>query len=492
MRSRNFRNCSYPMNGGTLLIPAEKIEEIRNKADIVNIISEYVPIKKRGRNYLGLCPFHSEKTASFTVSPEKQLFHCFGCGEGGNSITFLMKIENFSFAEAVKELGSKVGIAVEHDEKEGQSRGEKEKLLEVMLLAFKFYRSCLDDKDGEKAREYIRQREISKDVAGLFGIGSAPNSWDALFNFLFSRGVSQTLMEKAGLVIPKEGGSGCFDRFRGRLMFPVMDIRGNVVAFSGRSLDNNDPKYLNSPDSAIYHKGEILFGLNFAKDEMKKEKTGILVEGNIDLVTLHQAGIKNSVAPLGTALTPTHAKVLARFIETAVLAFDSDVAGVNATDRSAAILNEAGIRTKVAVFEGAKDPDEFIKKEGAEKFREIINSALPFIEFKIRNMAKKVDLKNIESRSKLIKDYGKLLLLEKDPFIQQEYAKLAALITGSEAENILADIRKESYYKGIGSRKLRQTTEKPQSKILEAEKNLIIAGMHSKEAMEKIKNAITP
>ena len=309
------------------MIPKQIIEEIRNKADIVKIISEYLHIKKRGKNYLGLCPFHAEKDPSFTVSPEKQLFHCFGCNEGGNVFAFIMKTENIGFAEAVEELGTKVGVAVPKTTGRRTNKPEKEKAGQIMNLACKYFQSCLESKPGEAAHTYLNKRGIEKKTQETFHLGYAPPGWDNLFNFLVSRGASPQLIEKTGLVIAREGEKGYYDRFRNRLIFPVIDHRNQVVAFSGRSLGNEEPKYLNSPDTIIYHKGETLFGLNLAKDSIKKCKTAIMVEGNFDLVAPFQAGITNIVAPLGTALTTYQSKLLSRYCETVIIAFDTDSAG---------------------------------------------------------------------------------------------------------------------------------------------------------------------
>lgn len=470
------------------MIPRETIEEIRKKTDVVKVISEYVALKKRGKNYLGLCPFHSEKDPSFTVSSEKQLFHCFGCGEGGNIFAFLMKIENIGFAEAAAELGAKLGITVE---KTTSSKAEGEKLYEVTLFAAKFFRKCLEEETGKPAREYLETRGIKAETAKAFGLGLAPDGWDHLFKHLISRGVAPALIEKAGLTLPRESKDGFYDRFRNRLIFPIIDIRGRVIAFSGRALGEVEPKYLNSPDTPIYHKGETVFGLNLTREEIKKEKIAVLVEGNLDLLTAYQAGVKNIAAPLGTALTTNQCKLLARFADTIVLAFDADSAGETAAERSAELLRGQGLKVKVAEMRGAKDPDELIRKAGADAFKKAIASALPFLEFKLRRVALRHDLSEIEERARALREAGAILILEKDSFTQKEYAKMAARLLQVDADALLSEIKKQSFYQRNPGKDLRRVVEKPASRVAEAEKKLIALAAQNREALDILKKELS-
>ena len=473
------------------MIPSQTIEEIRNKSDIVAVVSGYVRLRKTGKNYVGLCPFHSEKTGSFTVSPDKQLFHCFGCGEGGNVFSFIMKIESLSFIEAAEELGGKIGIAVEKPSAASvASKLSKEKSYDAVLLAAKFYRKCYAEDAGKAAREYVEQRGISEETAKIFGLGFAPEGWDNLFKHLIARGVDPKVIEQAGLTLPREEKDGFYDRFRNRLMFPVFDARGRVVAFSGRAVKNEEPKYLNSPDTPVYHKGETVFGLSLTKDAIKEEKLAVLVEGNVDVVSVYQAGIKNVAAPLGTALTPLQCKLLARFADTIVLAFDADAAGEAATERSIEILRDQGLKVKIAEIKGAKDPDELIRKEGASAFSAAIDSALPALEFKIKRTLSRHNLSEIEARSRALSEIAGLLSREKDAFVQNEYAKLAALPLKVEAETILAAVKRQSYYQRGGEKNLRRMTEKPVSKVLEAENMLIALAVQNKEFLEQLKKAL--
>jgi DNA primase len=472
------------------MIPSQIIEEIRNKADIVKIVSEYVKLRKRGKNYLGMCPFHSEKDPSFTVSPEKQLFHCFGCNEGGNVFAFIMKIENIGFAEAAEELGTKLGIAVPRASGSGPSKTEKDKLYQVMLLASRYFHDCLMEKVGEAARSYLGKRGISEKVINQFHLGYAPPGWDNLFKYLIARGASPALIERTGLILPREGKSGYYDRFRNRLIFPIIDHRGRCVAFGGRSLGNEEPKYLNSSDSSIYRKGETLFGLNLSKESVKKNKTAVLVEGYMDLITPFKAGTTNIAATLGTALTVFQCKLLARYADTVILAFDADSAGGAAAERSIELMRNQGLKVKVAELSGGKDPDEVIRNQGEGAFKKCLSSALPFLEFKIKRILSRHDLRDIESRSKALREVAAVLSRQSDHYVQKEYAKLAAFMLKADAEELLEEVKRARHYRGGAKDSLRRTTEKPASKICEAEKNLIVLAAQSKEALAVIRQEL--
>jgi DNA primase len=469
------------------MIPSEIIEEIRNKADIVNVVSEFVKIKKRGKNYVGLCPFHSEKDGSFTVSPEKQLWHCFGCGEGGNVFAFLMRIENIGFAEAVEELGAKLGIAVPAQRKGGPTRGQKDQLYQIMLLATKFFQHSLESEAGKAAREYLKDRGISDKTREIFNLGYAPPAWDDLFKNLIGRGVAPELIEKTGLILKREGKGGYYDRFRNRLLFPISDQRNRVIAFGGRALGDQEPKYLNSPDSSIYHKGETLFGLNLAKDAIKQEKCAILVEGNFDLVTPFQAGVTNIVATCGTALTGAQCKLLARYCDTIVLAFDADSAGGVAAERSVELMRNEGLKVRIALLTGGKDPDEVVRKQGKDGFRKCLEQAFPYHEFKFRRIVKRHNINEIESKAKALKEAAQVLSREKDEFVRKEYAKLAATILKTDLDTVLAEVKRHYQYAPGARFSSRRVPEKPGSKIEEAEKNLIAIAAQDKSALTTVR-----
>ena len=413
------------------MIPNATIDEIRNKTDILKVVEEYVPMKKRGKNYLGLCPFHSEKTPSFTVSTDKQIFHCFGCGEGGNVFAFLMKAENISFAEAVSMLGDRIGIAVRDSGARPGGSADREKYFTIMEMAQRFFVEQLAAPQSDPARAYIEKRGLNAATVAAFGLGFAPDSWTALQDYLYKKGVSQADMLKLGLVIERNDKSGYYDRFRGRLMFPVYNLRGNVLGFSGRILTSeSEAKYVNSPDSPIYNKGYSLFGIYQTKDEIKKSKRAVLVEGNVDLLSCWQYGIRNVVAPLGTALTENQAKTIRRFAEKVILAFDADNAGAAATLRSVEILKEADLVVNVAAYEGGKDPDESLKAKGAEAFRKSLDSAMPWIEYRILKAVSGHDLKEVEGRAKAAKEAAFIIGQEKDELIRQRLHKARGRETG--------------------------------------------------------------
>jgi DNA primase len=473
------------------MIPSQTIEDIRNKTDIIAVISEHVKLRKTGKNYVGLCPFHSEKTPSFTVSPDKQLFHCFGCGEGGNVFSFVMKAENISFTEALEELASRVGIMVAKQAPTGVSRSEKDRLYDIVSLANKFFIRSLEEEGGHAAREYLKQRALNETTVKTFQLGYAPDGWDHLFKHLLSRGAAPRLIELAGLTLPRENQDGYYDRFRSRLIFPILDLRGRPIAFSGRALGNEEPKYLNSPDTPIYHKGENVFGLSLTKEQIKKEKNAVLVEGNLDLISVFQAGILNLAAPLGTALTIAQCKLLSRFTDNMVLAFDADAAGETAAERSAELLRAQGGKVKIAELKGAKDPDELVRKEGAVGFKNALQSALPYLEFKIRKVLSRHDLAEIESRARALREVAGILNPEKDPFVQKEYAKMAAPLLKVDPEAILSEARRLNFYRQGAAKDLRRVTEKPNSKIAEAEGFLIGLALQKKALLELLKKEIS-
>lgn len=476
------------------MIPKEILDEIRQKTEITSIISEHVALKKRGKNFLGLCPFHSEKTPSFTVSPDKQLFHCFGCGEGGNVFGFLMKLENISFVEAAIELAGRLGIHLEKTSPLKSGASDKEKLFELNSLAAKFFQQQLLAPAGKEARNYLRERGLSEQTAQLFGLGYAPEGRDLLFQHLISRGVAPALIETVGLTLPREGNDSYCDRFRQRLIFPICDPRGRVIGFSGRALGDREPKYLNSPETPIYRKSASVFGIHLSKESIKKAGLVILVEGNIDLVALYQAGITNVAASLGTALTVEQAKILNRFAANALLVFDGDSAGLAAAQRGGELLRENGFKVKVASLpEGFKDPDELIKKSGVAAFQKVCQSALPLLEFQIRLIIQRHKLEEIEERAAALRQIGALLGKEQDSFTQQEYARLAARALRLDQETVLNEIKRQLFYQGKSSgRDQRRVTTKPPSRASEAEKRLVALAASDQTYLEKIKNELTP
>ena len=365
-------------------IPEQKIEEIREAANIVDVISEYVQLRKRGKNYIGLCPFHNEKTPSFTVSDEKQIFHCFGCHAGGNVFNFMMEYEKISFIESVQELAKRFGITLEYDEAEvNEKQSEQEILYDINTLTARYFSdNLLNKEDGEIARKYFKNRNIKPQTMRAFGLGYSLPGWENFLNFAQKNKVDLERALALGLVGQTSGGR-LYDKFSGRIIFPIFSPNGRVVAFAGRILENKDgvAKYLNSPESTIYTKGRILYGLSHAKDEIRRVNKAILVEGYMDLISLYQNGIKNVVAVSGTALTEEQVQLLSRYTKNVVLLFDADTAGIKASMRSIEILLRRDIEIKIASVPEGEDPDSFVNKFGKDKFDDLIKRSVNFIEY---------------------------------------------------------------------------------------------------------------
>ncbi len=384
------------------MIPEDKVSEVRDRTDIVALISEHVELKRSGTSLKGLCPFHGEKTASFYVHPDRNFFHCFGCQVSGDAISFLMRIDGLAFPDAVRALAERAGVEIADLDDEGanaarQARARKERLLSVVELAAGFFVKMLDEhRFGPMAWAELSRRGVERRSVERYRLGYAPHGWDELSTFLSRRGVSPTDAELVGLIVPRKTGQGHYDRFRHRLMFPIADTHGKIVAFSGRALepteddDRREPpaKYVNSPETALYRKGEILFGLHEARVELRREGVALICEGNFDVVGLAQHGFGNVVAPLGTAFTLAQAKLLKRFASTAVLLFDSDKAGQKAVRAAQPLLSKVGIAGKVVTLPPGSDPDSFLRDRGAEALRALIAQAPPVIDWLIEGAAR--------------------------------------------------------------------------------------------------------
>ena len=365
-------------------IPESKIEEIRNSTSIVDIISEYVPLRKRGKNYIGLCPFHSEKTPSFTVTEEKQIFHCFGCHAGGNVFKFLMDYKKISFVESVQEIAEQQGIEINYDnEAFNEKQSEQEILYDINTETAKYFsNNLLNDAEGEIARNYFQKRNLKVQAMRAFGLGYAHNGWENLVNFLKEKNIDLEKALHLGLIGRNNDGR-VFDKLAGRIIFPIFSPNGRVVAFAGRKLreDDSGGKYINSPESIIYVKGRILYGLSHAKDDIRKIDKAIIVEGYMDLISLYQSGIKNVVAVSGTALTDDQAQLLSRYTKNVVLLFDADAAGIKASMRSIEILLRRDFDVKISTLPKGEDPDSYVTKFGKDAFDEIIKRAENFLEY---------------------------------------------------------------------------------------------------------------
>ncbi|MBP7175508.1 MAG: DNA primase [Thermoclostridium sp.] len=365
--------------------PDELIEEVRLNNDLVEVVSEYLHLDRKGGSYFGLCPFHREKSPSFSVQPVKQFYYCFGCNNGGNVFHFIMHIENLDFVEALRFLADRAGMTLpEPDNHEEQHKIKLRKdLLEVNREAARFYYSTLAGKAGLQAQKYLYNRGLALQTLKRFGVGFAPDDWSELSRTLRAKGYREEVLTESGLSMKNKNGS-LTDRFRNRIMFPIFDLRGNIVAFGGRVLDNSTPKYVNSPETLCYSKGRELFGMHLARKSTEKKL--LIVEGYMDVISLHQAGIDYAVASLGTALTNMQGRILKKYADEIIVCYDTDTAGRKATDRGLEILSQLGCRAKVLELPDAKDPDEYIRKNSAEKFKNLVDRAISLLEYKIRQL----------------------------------------------------------------------------------------------------------
>ncbi len=379
-----------------MAVPEYVIEQIRNSNDIVSVISEHIILKKTGANHKAICPFHKEKTPSFVVSPEKQIFHCFGCGEGGNVFSFIMKYENISFFEALKKLADRAGIVLPEDavsKQQDKSRDEKKLLYEINRCAADYYKECLQNSPSAKiAREYVKKRKLTRQIIDKFDIGYAPSTSCEMLKLIKEKGYSKELFKKAGLMVFSEKSGKWIDKFYNRIMFPITDNEGRVIAFGARAFDDAVPKYLNSPDTPLFNKSKVLYGLNLAKKPIREKSRMIVVEGYMDVMTAHQYGFENTVATLGTALTEEHARIIPRYTEKVSIVYDSDAAGVNATLRGIGVLLDTNLSVTVSVFPDGSDPDSFLHSRGSDEFFKRIENGMEIVDYKIKIASDGVDI----------------------------------------------------------------------------------------------------
>ncbi|QXM05714.1 DNA primase [Crassaminicella indica] len=490
------------------------IDEIKSQNDIIDVVSKYVQLKKAGQNYKGLCPFHNEKTPSFIVSAEKQFYHCFGCGESGDVISFIMKLENLDFIDALRLLGEWVGINIDEistSKKEKEEIYRKNNIYQINReAAFYYYKNLV--KEANKGLNYLFERGLSIKTIKKFGLGYAKDAWEALNNYLLSKGYDQESIFKAGLVLERKKRNGYYDRFRNRVMFPIINTTGKVIGFGGRVIDNNEPKYLNSPETIAFNKGNNLFGLNLAKNEVIKMKQIIVVEGYMDVIGLYERGIKNVVASLGTALTKNQANLLKRYADEVIIAYDADTAGQAATLRGLDILREVGCRVRVVRLSEGKDPDEFVRKKGKEAFLKEVENALSLIDYKIVLSKEENDLTNPEGKVKFVKSLTQILKQLKSPVEIDAYIKKIAQESQISPEAIKAEIYGNNRYNNKASEKKdilhinkyrskhdRYTNKysiqplKPIQKIgyIEAERSLLKLIITNKDCFQKVKDQLS-
>lgn len=480
--------------------PDELISEILNATDIVSLVSSYVHLKKSGSGYMACCPFHREKTPSFHVSEDKQLYHCFGCGVGGSALQFVMAAENLDFPDAVRFLAQKAGINVpeaDSDNTTDEYYNRKRRIYEMNRDAARFFREVLLSPQGKESLDYLLNRNLSMKTITSFGLGASPDSWDALLKKLSSLGYERELMVEAGLCIRNEKNH-VYDRYRNRVMFPIIDVRGNVVGFGGRKLSGDGAKYINSPESIVYNKSKLLYALNFAKKS--EHNYIILTEGYMDVISLHQAGFTSAVAGCGTALTPDQARLLSRYSKNIYLCYDSDEAGQKAAKKAIELFRNLECNVKVLKVPDGKDPDEFIKKHGAVAFEKLLTSARATTRYEIDALLQRFDMEDISQKVEFSREAAQLLSKLKSAVEQDEYVKYTCRKTGISEDAILKEIKKirrfDSRKEVADKMKQASNSATPSSKrsaqrLEKAESGLLCALLSSRLDFEKLREKVT-
>lgn len=461
------------------------LDEIRNRLDIVDVISNYVPLKPSGKGHKGLCPFHQEKTPSFMVDSQKQIFHCFGCGEGGNIFSFIMKIEKVNFPEAVKILAEKAGVQLPSvQESNTREYREKNNIFKLNEAAANYYQDNLVNKQGRVALQYLLKRQFKKEIIEKFQLGFALPGYDNLYNNFIKKKVNISILLKSGLVTKSQKTGKVIDYFRNRIIFPIKNLQGRVVAFGGRVLDDQMPKYINSPETPVYSKGKHLYGLYQARKSIRQKNQIIIMEGYTDVLIAHQYGFENAVASLGTALTNQQIDLIKRYADELIIAFDSDAAGKNATMRSLSILKEAGIKIKVLSIPVESDPADIIIKKGSRYFSFLLENALPLIDYKIKVLMKRYNYKNSDGKLSIVREiFDDLKDIKSQLELQLEVKKIAEKL-GLEEETILRDLNR--FRRGKSDLPNIQEKTSTESTHINAEKILIGCMLQKKESVEKI------
>ena len=464
-------------------IPERFIDELIDRVDILDLVSESVRLTKKGNSWWGCCPFHSEKTPSFHVVPDRQLYKCFGCGKGGGAINFVMELENLSFQDAVAVLAKRVGMEVPEERGASQKvRERRERLLELNKQAARTFHRWLHGPEGKQGLAYLQKRGLSRAILTRFGLGFAPDDWSALIRAMTEQGWSKQDLLDGGLAVDNKNGR-IYDRFRNRVMFPIIDVRGNVIGFGGRVMDDSTPKYLNSPDTPVYNKSRNVFALNLAK----RSQAGrvILTEGYMDTIALHQAGFDSAVASLGTALTAEHAQLLARYFKEAVISYDGDGAGVAAAQRAIPLLEKAGLKVKVLQVQGAKDPDEFLKAYGRDAFQKLLDGSENQVDYRLAQLRRKFDLTDDSQRVAFLQEAAQLLAALPSPAEREIYGGHAAEMAGISAESMQQEVRHA--YQGRVRKAERQQTRRdlaPASQLQPQSRELRYENIRSARAEE--------
>ena len=486
----------------------EFLSELRNRCDIVSVVSKYVDLKKQSSSFVGLCPFHNEKTPSFHVHPGKQFFHCFGCNAGGDVISFIMKIENLSYPEAVRYLADSVGLHVPKSTAlDGEISQLRKKIYEMNRVAARFFHDTLMSDAGKTGLEYVKKRGLSPQSIVRFGIGYAPESWDYLVNYMRTQGYSDTDLKASGLVSSSSDSSSktrIFDKFRNRVMFPIIDYRNNIIGFGGRALADDPAKYLNTSENLVFRKGQNLYALNYARTN--KLGALILVEGYMDVIALHQAGFNAAVATLGTALTPDQARLMKRFTDKVIICYDSDAAGKNATRRAIEILKSVDLEVKVITVTGGKDPDEFIKAFGAEKFRELLDGSSNDIEYKLGEISFKYNMDIDSEKAACVREYLGVLSGIRNRVEREVYIDRIARETGLTKENLTAETenlirrkaleekknKEKEVYGTLGGNSGSGRVPKNSVSATRAEGDVISLLLNFPQKLDQIENLISP
>ena len=422
-----------------MALPDHFLDELIARTDLVDLVSQSVRLTKKGNSYWGCCPFHSEKTPSFHVVPDRQIYKCFGCGKGGGAINFVMELENLSFREAVEVLAKRAGMAMPQWGSSPGARERREKLLTINREAARIFHRWLYQPEGAAGLDYLRRRGLSKATLTRFGLGFAPDRWDGLITQLGQMGYDKRDLLDAGLAVNNRDGR-IYDRFRNRVMFPIIDVRGEVIGFGGRVMDDSTPKYLNSPDTPVYNKSRSIFALNLAK--RSKADRVILTEGYMDTIALHQAGFDSAVASLGTALTPDHAQLLSRYFRQAILAYDGDKAGVSAAQRAIPLLEKAGLKVRVLRVTGAKDPDEYIKAYGPDAFARLLDQSENQVDYRLAQLQSQYNLEDDGQRVTFLQEAAKLLATLPSPVEREIYGGHAAQTAGITPEAMAMEVKK--------------------------------------------------
>ena len=483
------------------------IGEVKQNNDIISVISEYVNLKRRGSSYTGLCPFHAEKSPSFTVSQEKQLFHCFGCGAGGDVINFIMRIESLNFPETIRLLAERANLPLPNGHSSSnfdQRRRERERIYQLNALAAAFYQKVLLQTDaGKNGLNYLGKRGINPEAVKSFRLGYAPPHWTGLVEILRKKGISLIEAEKAGLV--RGGASGFYDRFRDRLIFPILNSRGKIVGFGGRLMDEGEPKYLNSPETLIFQKGRYLYGLFQAREAIRKRKKAIIVEGYMDVIQAHQLGILNVVASLGTALTTEQVKTLKRYTGEVIIAYDADAAGQSATIRGLDLLYEAGVKVSVATLPEGEDPDSLIKNQGAEVFLDLVEKNVDLFMYQLTYVLNREDLSTPEGKAQAVEKTFDLLSQVKNKIAREAYIKQIAAVVGVSETTFYDQWRTYQYNLSRSNQRLdikkqlrhtndnihtQQILSEKEKNILQPEREVLRGCLQEKNNLERIKEAL--